>query len=513
MNQVENPSLRPSAKNPWVVLFAVSLAQLTSVMGVTFLFTALPQIAIDLNTNLGGAQWIVIAYTLAMAATVPLWGRLSDLRERKDLFLLGVLLYAGGGILGSFAQTTEMLIFARAIQGLGGASTMANSLAIVTDVFPAKDRGLAFGVLGVMASGGGALGLVVGGVVISHVGWEATFQLIAGLGAFVFAIAAWGLPRGNVRKRNEPVDWLGAVLLAAALGSALLAITRGQQWGWESGRVLSLFASGLTLGLLFLVVEQRSRFPLVNLSLFKSRAFTLGQLAGLFSLGAISTSDFLMPFFWQAARGFSAQEAGLLMVPFSAGIFMSAPLAGRLMKNFAPRTLSLVGLLIVIAGAFAIAQVRLDMSLANILWRPWLAGAGFGMFFAPNNAVVMSSASSWARGSASGVLGMFRMVGVATGIAVSGVVLGTVVADKYEGLQSSLVTRQDFARAANDPQALTQLNAAFEDGFQMAFYVSIVFVLVGLFFTLLSPSQIEEAPEAVEEEERLPAAAGSVRQA
>jgi len=108
---------------------------------------------------------------------------------------------------------------------------------------------------------------------------------------------------------------------------------------------------------------------------------------------------------------------------------------------------------------------------------------------------------------------MFRMVGVATGIAAYGVVLCTVVADKYDGLQSSLVRRQDLARAANDPQALTQLNAAFEDGFQMAFYVSIVFVLVGLFFTLLSPSQIEEAPEAVEEEERLPAAAGSVRQA
>ncbi|HZP27131.1 MAG TPA: MFS transporter [Dehalococcoidia bacterium] len=486
-------------KNAWLVLFCISLAQLMSVMNVTFIFTALPQIAIDLHTSLAGVQWIVIANTLTLAATVPLWGRLSDIYERKDLFLLGIAMFVVGAAIASQANGTTLLIAARALQGLGGASMMANALAIVTDVFPLYHRGMAYGLLSVMVSSGGALGPAVGGTIITHFGWDAAFLFITAMGLIILALAWAFVPRGHGVRRREPVDWLGAVILGGALATMLLAVTRGQTWGWDSNRIVGLFTAGGCLLLVFLLLENRSRFPLIRLGQFRNISLATAQLAALFSLGAISVHDFIVPFFWQAARGYSAQEAGLLMLPFPVGSLVGAPLSGRLLRHGNARALSLLGLGFVLAGLLAASQITVDTAMANVFWRFWLVGFGFGFFISPNNSLVMSLVPAWGRGSASGVLGMFRMIGAATGTAVSGTVLGAVISGQYLGLSGSLVTKQDFLAVRGDPARLFQLNRAFEDGFEAAFLVSIGFTLTAMLLTVFSTGRLAEAAEQPEE--------------
>jgi EmrB/QacA subfamily drug resistance transporter len=496
---------RELPKNAWLVLFCISLAQLMSVMNVSFIFTALPQIAIDLDTSLADVQWIVIANTLALAATVPVWGRLGDIYERKTLFVFGIFLFVVGAAVGSQADSVSILIAARALQGLGGASMMANSLAIVTDVFPLYHRGMAYGLLAVMVSSGGALGPAVGGVVITHFGWDAAFLFITGLGVLILTLAWFFIPRGQGISRREPVDWLGAVILGAGLGSTLLAITRGRTWGWESSRTIGLFAAGACLLLVFVLIENRKRFPLVRLELFRDVSLASGLFATAFCFAGISVHDFLMPFFWQAARGYSAQEAGLLMLPFPLGILMGAPLTGRLMRHWDVRALSLAGLGLLLLGIIMISQVTIGMSLANIFWRVYIAGFGFGMFISPNNSIVMSFVPAWSRGSASGLLGMFRMTGSATGTAISGTVLGTVISSQYAGLSGSLVTKQDFLAAQGDPGRLIDLNHAFENGFSAAFLVSMGFIVAAFALAIFAKGGVEQELEEEEaEQEKLP---------
>lgn len=482
-------------KNAWLVLFCVSLAQLMSVMNVSFIFTALPQIAIDLDTSLTDVQWIVIANTLALAATVPVWGRLSDIYERKDLFVFGIFVFVLGAAVGSQANSTMWLIIARTLQGIGGGSMMANSLAIVTDVFPLYHRGLAYGLLAVMVSSGGALGPAVGGTVITHFGWEAAFLFITGLGVVILGLAWFFIPRGQSVRRREPVDWLGAVFLGAGLGSALLAVTRGRTWGWESSQTIGLFAAGACLILVFILLENRRRFPLIRLQQFRDLSLSTGLFATLFCFAGISVHDFLMPFFWQAARGYSAQEAGLLMLPFPVGILMGAPLSGRLMRHWDVRALSLAGLGLLLIGMIMITQITIGMSMADIFWRVYLAGFGFGVFISPNNSIVMSFVPAWSRGSASGLLGMFRMTGSATGTAISGTVLGTVIASQYAGLPGALVTKQDFADVQGDPGRLVQLNHAFENGFSAAFFVSMGFIVAAFVLAAFAKGGVEEEIE------------------
>ncbi|HXG35531.1 MAG TPA: MFS transporter, partial [Dehalococcoidia bacterium] len=243
---------------------------------------------------------------------------------------------------------------------------------------------------------------------------------------------------------------------------------------------------------------RRHSYPLVDLSMFRFRVFALGQFVALFGLTAISTHDFLMPFFWQGARGFAAQEAGLMLIPFSAGIFSGAPLAGRMIHRFGARSLMAVGLVFVIVGLALISQLTVHSSIPDVVWRSWLCGFGFGMYFTPNNHIIMSAIPSWQRGVASGVLGMFRMIGAAVGTAVSGTIVAIIVTNRFEGLSGSLVTKQDFALAASDPQRLERLNNAFSDGFQAAFLVALAFVTIALLLTIMLPSRIEEPEEAEE---------------
>lgn len=410
-------------ENPWPALLSVALGQFMVVVDVTILNIAVPSIALDLDAALPDLEWTLIAYSLTMIGLVPLFGRISDVVGRKRLYLTGLAIFAAASGLAAMSQGIGHLIAARVLQAVGGALITSNTLAILTDVFPPGRRGIAMGLQSVVISGGAALGPALGGLLVTSFGWEAVFLVNVPVGVLSAAMALVVLPELRSGRRGEPLDVVGAGLLLGGLLATLLGLTRAPAWGWSDGRTLGALAVGVPLLASFAVWQTRAHYPLVEPSLLRIRPFVAGQVAGLFATMTLVSMVFLLPFYWQLLRGYSAQEAGLLMLPTPVGLMVTAPIAGRLSDRLGSRELTTLGLILAAGGALLLSGLNAATPILDALWRLLLFGVGLGMFLAPNNSAVMSAAPAGDRGVASGLLALFRFTGQALGIAFAGTLL------------------------------------------------------------------------------------------
>lgn len=466
--------------NPWLILFIVSLGLFMAVIDMTILNIALPTIADDLNATMASIQWTFIAYTLAMTGLVPFFGRISDVIGRKRLFVTGLLVFTLGSLLAGLSTNVGWLIAARVIQAFGGALITTNALAIIADIFPPGRRGIAMGVQTIIVSGGGAIGPSLGGVLVTQFGWEAVFLVNLPIGLSAAAVAAFVLPPLQTHRTLEPIDWLGAFLMLFGLLPVMLAFTKGASWGWGSPLVLSLFAGGLIFLILFVLWENRVRYPLIDLSLFRIRAFTAGQIAGASATICMSSMNFILPFYWQSLRGLPAQEAGLLMLPIPFGIMFLAPVAGRLSDRHGARIIATAGLAGIMSALFFLSRVTVDMPVGDVIWRVALLGAGLGTFLAPNNNAVMSVAPPSKRGIASGLLGTFRFTGQSLGVAISGAVFGAVLSSSGALTGGEMPTPEFLEQLLQNPAALDVFQTSFIAALRMVSYTAMPFALVGI---------------------------------
>ncbi|MBX7059929.1 MAG: MFS transporter [Leptospirales bacterium] len=409
-------------RNPYLILASVAVGLFMVVMDVTILNVALPTLARQMQASLSQIQWTGIAYTLTLTGLVPVFGRISDVIGRKFLFISGLLVFSFSSLACAASPGIYWLVAARVLQASGGALISSNTLAIITDTFPEGRRGLAMGLQAILISGGAALGPSLGGFLVTNFGWHAVFLINAPIGLLSAAFALWILPPLRAHRNPEPIDWRGAALLVLGLGSFLLGITRGPEWGWQSPLIVALLLFGLGGLILFLWLESRLAFPLIHMDLFRIRAFVAGQSAGLFATMSLGALLFLLPFYWQDLRGYSAQSAGLLILPMPLTLMIVAPLAGRLSDALGTRGIATAGLAL-IALAFALLRsISETSSAARVVSYLMVFGAGYGMFMAPNNNAVMSSIPPARRGIAAGLLGMFRYIGQSMGIAFSGTI-------------------------------------------------------------------------------------------
>jgi EmrB/QacA subfamily drug resistance transporter len=474
-----------SASNPWLVLLSVGLGLFMVVIDISILNIALPSIAGEMKASLAELEWTLIAYTLALTGLVPFFGRISDVMGRKRLFITGVLIFAMASLLAAFSQFILWLIGARLLQAFGGAMITSNVLAIITDTFPAGRRGTAMGVQAILVSGGAAIGPSLGGFLVTHFGWQAVFLINVPLGLLSALFAAFILPSLQSNRTLEPVDWLGAVLLLGGMVPLLLGITKAYAWGWSSAIVLSLVMVGLIVIGLFILREQRTRFPLVELSLFRIREFTAGQTAGAFTTIAMATLMLLFPFYWQVLRGYSAQSAGLLMLPVPLALMVVAPLSGHLSDSLGSRGIATAGLVVVMAGLFLVSEVTGTMPVWHVLWRLVVFGMGLGMFMAPNNNAIMSAAPPTKRGIASGLLGMFRYTGQSVGIAFGATIFAAFATTASGFALHSLPSPADMASAASNPAVREAISAAFIRGMNAAALAGIPVAAIGALLSLL----------------------------
>lgn len=480
---------KTAATNPWVVLVSVGLGLIMVVIDISILNIALPTLTQVFHASINSIEWTLIAYTLALTGMVPFFGRVSDVIGRKRLFIAGVLIFDLGSLLASMAPAIGWLIAARLVQAVGGALITTNTLAIITDTFPAGKRGLAMGVQAILVSGGAAIGPTVGGVLVTHLGWQWIFYINIPIGIAAAILAIRVLPPLQSHRTLEPIDWWGGGALLGGMTPLLLAVTKGPVWGWTSPAVLGLALAGILLVVLFVLRELRVRHPLVDLSLFSIRAFSSGQLAGIFATLSMASMMFLLPFYWQALRGFSAEQAGLLMLPLPLVIMITAPTAGKLSDVYGARIVASAGLTITMGALFALSTIRLDMPLWAVLWRLALLGAGLGTFMAPNNNAVMSSVPAQKRGITSGLLGTARYTGQSLGIAFAGTIFAIVMGNANHSGQ--MPSPAEMAALAHHPAALLLFRHRFIQAMSTIARLAIPLAGIGV---LLSLSRGGKAP-------------------
>ena len=352
-------------RHGWAILGVVALGTFMTALDASIVNIGLPSIARTFRTPVGGAaEWVIIAYLVAIAATLLPFGHLSDLVGRKPVWLAGLATFTVGSMLCGAAPSLALLVLARAFQGLGGALILAPGLAIITDAFPPAGRGRALGVNAVVFAMGTSLGPTLGGLITEHLSWRWIFYLNVPLGALALLASQAVLPRSGPRRR-EPFDVPGAGLLAVGFALLTVALSFSQEWGWASARLLTCLAVGTVALVGAVLVERRAPRPIIDLALFRERmlASSLGSMTlAMLALFAVS---FMLPFYFEELRGFSVEKSGLLLTPLPLTIAVVAPVSGALADRIGSRWLAAGGLALACLGLLFLARLDAESTLGD----------------------------------------------------------------------------------------------------------------------------------------------------
>ena len=416
---MSNHELTTDASHKWHVMTAVAAGILLTTIDGSIVNVALPTLVRDLQTDFATIQWIVLAYLLTLATLMLSLGRLGDMIGKKKIYTAGFIIFTVGSILCGLAPTVFWLIGLRVLQAVGGAMLLALGMAIVTEAFPQQERGRALGITGTFVSVGIVLGPTLGGLILNWLSWRWIFYVNFPIGAAGTWLALHYIPASRPAGRQQ-FDLPGALALFICLLALLLGLTLGQQRGFGETAVVLLLVGSMLFLILFILIENRSRQPMIELRLFRNHLFSVNLITGLTTFIAIAGAVILMPFYLENVLGFDPRQVGLLMaiVPLFLGVV--APLSGSLSDRFGARPITVAGLLVLALGYYAMSTLDLGMTGRDYVLRLLPVGIGMGMFQSPNNSAVMGSVSRERLGIASGLLAISRTLGQTTGIALLG---------------------------------------------------------------------------------------------
>ena len=406
--------------NPWVVLVLICLAQFMVVLDATIVNVALPSIQKDLHLSEGNLQWIVNAYTLVFGGFLLLGGRAGDLLGRKRLFLIGLVIFTGASLFDGLANSEGMLIGARALQGFGAALISPAALSIIATTFSeGTERAKALGVWAAIAIGGSAVGLVLGGVLTQYFSWPWIFFVNVPIGIVGFVLSMRLIPESRDEQAHRSYDLAGAVTVTGGLMALVYAIVDAQQAGWGSAKTLGFFGLAVALLATFVVVELRTKAPLVRLSIFRIRSLLTANVAMLLAMSGMFAMFFFNTLYIQRILGFSPVKAGVALLPFSAGIMVSAGLASAFAPRVGVRPVAAIGFLLTAAGLALFTQLPVDGSyLTNVLPSIVLSSLGMGAVFMPLTLIATTGLEDSDQGLASGLFNTSQQIGGALGLAV-----------------------------------------------------------------------------------------------
>jgi EmrB/QacA subfamily drug resistance transporter len=409
------------SRKRWLSLYVLCLGTLMIVLDTTIVNVALPSIRTSLGFSQTSLAFVVNAYMLTFGGLLLLGGKLGDLYGHRRLFLIGIAVFTLASLLCGISTTQAMLISARAVQGIGGAIASATGLSLVMTLFtdPAE-RAKAMGIAGFVASGGGAIGVLLGGVLTDLVNWHWIFFVNVPVGVLVCALAMRLVPAGQGFATGMRLDVTGAVTITASLMLAVYAIVNGNQNGWESLQTDGLLVAAVVLLGAFIAVESRVPSPLVPLALFKLRNVTAANIIGVLWAGAMFAWFFISALYLQLVLGYSPLEVGLSFLP--ANLIMGAfsvGLSAKLVMKFGARSPMVVGLLIASVGLLLFLRAPVHGNfVVDILPSMVLLGLGGGVAFTPVLLTAMSDVAPEEAGLASGIVNTSFMMGGALGLAV-----------------------------------------------------------------------------------------------
>jgi EmrB/QacA subfamily drug resistance transporter len=418
----------------WLALIVLCLGDLMIVLDSTIVNVALPSIRADLGFTQTSLAWVVNAYMLTFGGFLLLGGRLGDLFGSRRLFLAGIVLFTLASAACGLSTSQGLLVTARAVQGLGGAVVSAVAFALIMNLFTdAGDRAKAMGVFGFVMSGGGTIGVLLGGVLTDVLSWHWIFLVNRPSGVLVYALSLRLLP-ATAGTAGGRLDVGGAVTVTASLLLAVYAIVNGNDAGWTSGRTLGLLGSAAVLLAAFLVIESRVAAPLMPLALFRLRNIATANIVGVLWSAAMFAWFFLAALYLQLVLGYSPLEVGLAFLPANIimGVF-SVGLSAKLVMRYGVRAPLGVGLALAAAGLALFVRAPVDGSFAvDVLPSMILLGFGAGMAFNPLLLAAMNDVAPTESGLASGVVNTAFMMGGALGLAV----LASIAASRTDSLAS-----------------------------------------------------------------------------
>ncbi len=447
-------------RTKWLALIVLCLGDLMIVLDVTIVGVALPSIKEDLGFSEASLAWVVNAYLLTFGGFLLLGGRLGDLFGHRRLFLIGIALFTLASLACGLASSQEMLVVARAVQGVGGAVVSAVALSLMMTLFtePAE-RAKAMGIFGFVASGGGSIGVLLGGVITDVLSWQWIFLVNLPVGVAVIVLSLRLVPAVPGMSSEGRLDIAGAVTVTAALMLAVYAIVNGNANGWTSGRTLGLLGAAALLLAVFVGIEARVRSPLMPLGLFRLRNVAVSNVVGVLWAGAMFAWFFLSALYLQLVLGYSPLEVGLAFLPGNLIMgALSVGLSAKLVMRFGLRLPLASGLLLAAVGLLLFARAPVDGSfVVDVLPSMILLGIGAGIAFNPVLLAAMSDVEPSEAGLASGVVNTSFMMGGALGLAV---------------LASLAAARTDSLLAAGEEEL-----AALAGGYHVAFLVGAIFAV------------------------------------
>jgi EmrB/QacA subfamily drug resistance transporter len=481
-------------------LSGLLLAMFVAMLSSTVVSNALPRIVTDLEGSQTGYTWVVVATLLTMTATTPIWGKLADLFSKKVLVQSALVIFSAGSLLAGFAPNMEVLIGARAIQGLGvGGLTALVQVVIATMVSP-RERGRYSGYIGATFALATVSGPLVGGVLVDYVGWRSCFFVGIPVAVVAFAVLQKTLHLPVV-KREVHIDYLGATLIVGGVSLLLVWVSlAGNQFGWVSGTSLGLIVAGLLVLAAAIYVEMKvAREPVIPMRLFRDRTTTLATMASVLIGVAMFGSTVYLSQYFQLARGMSPTKAGLMSIAMVGGLLVSSIVTGRIISETGRWKRYLVGgmtLVIVGLGLLSTIDERTPLAIVGL----FMAVLGLGLGATMQNLVlaVQNNTAQADMGAASSVVAFFRSMGGSIGVSALGAVLSHQVAEKVtRGLTTLGIATGDGHQSHSIPDLATlpgPVRAVFENAFGEAtghlFLVAVPFAVLALVCVLF----IREVP-------------------
>ncbi len=447
--------LTPAQK--WGVLGGVMLGILLSALDQTIVGTAMPRVIAQLQ-GLDRYAWVFTAYMLASTASMPIWGKLSDIYGRKPFYLGSMALFIVGSMLSGAAQTMNQLILFRAVQGLGAGAMMPIAVSIIADVFPPAERGKYQGLTGGVFGLASVFGPALGGYITDNLNWRWVFYINLPVGLAAIAVVYLTLPQ-LARRGSHRIDYLGAALLVAGIVPLLLAFTwAGSTYAWLSPQVLGLLVASLVVLAVFLRVEQRAAEPILPLSLFRNDIFTVSTIASFLAGVGMFGALLYIGLFVQGVLGQSATTSGAVTTPTMIALVVASIISGQLMSRWGRyRIIAVVGLSIATLGMALLARMDETTSMTQVTLNMIVVGFGLGSTMALFTIAVQNSVDYRVMGVATSSLTFFRSIGGTLGAAILGAFLTSTFGSEFDRrLPAALVQAVPMERleALRDPQVL-----------------------------------------------------------
>ncbi|MEV0163711.1 MFS transporter [Nonomuraea fuscirosea] len=501
------PAKTGTGGNPWLVLLAVSLGVIMVMLDGTVVGIANPVIQVDLKATLSDLQWVTSGYLLALAVFLITAGKLGDLFGHKRVFLIGVGGFAISSVgIGFSADLAEIipgatpagaLIGLRVLQGLFGALLQPAALALLRGAFPGEKLNQAMGAWGAIIGLSSAAGPIVGGLLVESRGWESVFFINAPVGVIALVLGIF-LIKENRSQTLARIDWLGVLLLSGAMFSLVWTIIKAPEWGWGDSTTLTFIGAFVVLMAAFIFWQSRARQPLVPLSLFANPSISIGTFLMMMVAFAMFGAMFFLGFFFQGVHGLSPLDAGLRMLPMSAGMIVASPLAGMLLGKLGPKITMAAGLLITAFSMFLMSQLSIDASFMASAIPFVLLAFGLSPVFVGATEIIVGNAPVELSGVAGGVQQSAMQVGGALGTAILGAVMAGEISSRLPGYlgpaaqaipAEQMTALEKIAAFGQAPPGVPQqvadaLHNSFMDGMHVAFLVSTGIAVLTALLTL-----------------------------